>query len=390
MNRRLDGSDRADGSDPVGRPRRLLHPGAWWLWAGGLAVVALRTTNPLLLGLVLGVVAFVVASRRSDAPWAMSFAGYLKLGARRHRHPHDLPDPLREPAARHRALHHSVGDAAGLGGGGEHRRPGDRRAAGRRVLPGPAAGGGDLLRRRGQLPLQPVPDAAGPSQRPLRGRAWRSPSPSPSPRSWPSPPVGCARPGASGGGPTSGPSAWRGSMLPVLEGRARTGGRPRRLDGLAGLRPPRARRRGRCDARRPGSPSAASCSSPSGPTGCSTRACRSCSEPPRSSPAACALAGALVVGGRRSDRTRYRPDPWLVAEWVVSACGLAAVIGVVISGRAGGAPRPVGVPARGAPAPGGRRRRRADRRALPPWVAPEPPELASVAPVRSPDLEVAA
>ena len=62
------------------RPRRLLHPGAWWLWAGGLAVVALRTTNPLLLFLVLAVVAFVVANRRSEAPWAMSFAGYLKLG----------------------------------------------------------------------------------------------------------------------------------------------------------------------------------------------------------------------------------------------------------------------------------------------------------------------
>ena len=60
MSRRTDRADRRDGSERVGRPRRLLHPGAWWLWAGGLAVVALRTTNPLLLGLVLGVVAFVV------------------------------------------------------------------------------------------------------------------------------------------------------------------------------------------------------------------------------------------------------------------------------------------------------------------------------------------
>ena len=68
-------------SGPRGpRPRRLLHPAAWWLWAAGLVVVALRTTNPWLLGLVLAVAAFVVASRRSDAPWAMSFAGYLKIG----------------------------------------------------------------------------------------------------------------------------------------------------------------------------------------------------------------------------------------------------------------------------------------------------------------------
>ena len=32
--------------------RRFLHPGAWWLWAACGAVAALRTTNPLLLGLL--------------------------------------------------------------------------------------------------------------------------------------------------------------------------------------------------------------------------------------------------------------------------------------------------------------------------------------------------
>ena len=32
---------------------RPLHPGAWWLWALGLATAASRTTNPLLLGLIL-------------------------------------------------------------------------------------------------------------------------------------------------------------------------------------------------------------------------------------------------------------------------------------------------------------------------------------------------
>ena len=36
---------------------RDLHPGAWWLWALGLAAAASRTTNPLLLALVLAVVA---------------------------------------------------------------------------------------------------------------------------------------------------------------------------------------------------------------------------------------------------------------------------------------------------------------------------------------------
>ena len=34
----------------VSRLPRTLHPGAWWLWALGLATAASRTTNPLLLG----------------------------------------------------------------------------------------------------------------------------------------------------------------------------------------------------------------------------------------------------------------------------------------------------------------------------------------------------
>ena len=39
-----------------------------------------RTTNPLLLGLIIAVVAFVVAARRSDAAWATGFGAYLVLG----------------------------------------------------------------------------------------------------------------------------------------------------------------------------------------------------------------------------------------------------------------------------------------------------------------------
>ncbi|MEV8372423.1 CbiQ family ECF transporter T component [Kribbella sp. NPDC056861] len=59
---------------------RALHPGAWWLWALGLAVAASRTRNPVLLVLILVVAGFVVAARRSDAPWANSFVAFLKLG----------------------------------------------------------------------------------------------------------------------------------------------------------------------------------------------------------------------------------------------------------------------------------------------------------------------
>lgn len=62
------------------RPPRALHAGAWWLWALGLAAAASRTTNPLLLALIVAVAAFVVMARRSDAPWAGSFNAFLKLG----------------------------------------------------------------------------------------------------------------------------------------------------------------------------------------------------------------------------------------------------------------------------------------------------------------------
>lgn len=69
-------------TEPVRRRRlpRQLHPGAWWLWALGLAVVATRTHNLLLLALVLAVAGYVVAARRTDAPWARSFAVFLRLG----------------------------------------------------------------------------------------------------------------------------------------------------------------------------------------------------------------------------------------------------------------------------------------------------------------------
>lgn len=64
---------------PAARLPRGLHPAAWWLWALGLAVAASRTTNPLLLALIVAVAWFVVAARRTDAPWALGFRLYLWL-----------------------------------------------------------------------------------------------------------------------------------------------------------------------------------------------------------------------------------------------------------------------------------------------------------------------
>ncbi len=58
---------------------RSLHPGAWWLWAIALAAAASRTQNPVPLVLILVVTGFVVAARRSSAPWARSYVAFLKL-----------------------------------------------------------------------------------------------------------------------------------------------------------------------------------------------------------------------------------------------------------------------------------------------------------------------
>lgn len=59
---------------------RDLHPVAWWLWAVGLATAASMTTNPLVLGMLIGAAWLVVVARRSDQPWARAFRLYLWLG----------------------------------------------------------------------------------------------------------------------------------------------------------------------------------------------------------------------------------------------------------------------------------------------------------------------
>ncbi|MEU4068137.1 energy-coupling factor transporter transmembrane protein EcfT [Streptomyces wedmorensis] len=73
-------SPRARFAAPEASRANALHAGAWWVWALGLAVAASRTTNPLLLGLLVGVAGYVVAARRTDAPWARSYGAFVKLG----------------------------------------------------------------------------------------------------------------------------------------------------------------------------------------------------------------------------------------------------------------------------------------------------------------------
>ncbi|MBA2811659.1 energy-coupling factor transporter transmembrane protein EcfT [Streptomyces sp. KM273126] len=56
-----------------------LHPGAWWVWALGLGTAASRTTNPLLLTLLVVVAGYVVATHRTDAPWSRSYTAFVRL-----------------------------------------------------------------------------------------------------------------------------------------------------------------------------------------------------------------------------------------------------------------------------------------------------------------------
>lgn len=58
---------------------RLQHPAAWWLWGLGLATAASRTTNPVLLLLVVGACALVVSERRDPAT-SNPLPGFLVLG----------------------------------------------------------------------------------------------------------------------------------------------------------------------------------------------------------------------------------------------------------------------------------------------------------------------
>ncbi|WP_427167317.1 energy-coupling factor transporter transmembrane component T [Streptomyces sp. C1-1] len=64
---------------PRSRRRVLVHPGAWWLWSLALGTAATRTGNPLLLALLIAVSAYVVSTCRPHAPDARSYTAFLRL-----------------------------------------------------------------------------------------------------------------------------------------------------------------------------------------------------------------------------------------------------------------------------------------------------------------------
>ncbi len=216
--------------------RRALHPGAWWLWAGGLAAAAMRTTNPFLLALIIGVVAYVVAARRTSAPWARSFGSFARLAVVVvvFRMMIQILVGERLPGTTLFTLPSVALPSwmAGVSLGG----PVTLEALVDGVQPGPATRRGAHLLRRGELAVQPVPDAAGAPGRALRGRRGghggavvRAPGGAPG-RPHPRGPTPPGSSGAGRGGPAGHGAAGAG-------GGARPVGRARRFDGHARLRP---------------------------------------------------------------------------------------------------------------------------------------------------------
>ncbi|MFE6333370.1 CbiQ family ECF transporter T component [Streptomyces sp. NPDC057806] len=69
----------SEPTPPRPTPRTPLHPGAWWLWSLALGTAATRTTNPLLLTLLIATSAYVVVTCRQNTPWSRSYNAFVKL-----------------------------------------------------------------------------------------------------------------------------------------------------------------------------------------------------------------------------------------------------------------------------------------------------------------------
>ncbi|MEV4612418.1 CbiQ family ECF transporter T component [Kitasatospora sp. NPDC049258] len=313
------------------RVPRDLHPFAWWIWALALATAASRTTNPLLLFLVLAVLGYVVTARRTEAPWARGFTYYLWLaltvvairvafrcvfatGITPHDHlifslPH-IPTPawyagirIGGPVSLEATLSAAT-DGLRLACllcciGAANTLANPKRAL--RVLPGALYELGVAV----TVSVSVAPQLVQSVQRVVRARRLRA-------------------------GRSKGIRALRSIVVPVLEdalerslhlaaamdsrgyGRSGTATRASRratgalmLLGMGGLC---AGVYGLLDGTAPpllGLPALAAGS------------------------ALCA--GGLALGGRRVRRTTYRPDPWRAAEWGVAGCGVSAAVLLSVS-----------------------------------------------------------
>ncbi|MGF1426587.1 CbiQ family ECF transporter T component [Kitasatospora sp. LaBMicrA B282] len=313
------------------RAPRTLHPVAWWLWAIGLGTAASRTTNPLLLLLVLAVLGFVITARRTDAPWARGFPYYLGLaltviavrvafrcvfasGITPGDHilftlPH-LPTPswyagirIGGPVSLEATLSSAI-DGLRLAClvccvGAANTLANPKRAL--RVLPGALYELGVAV----TVSISVAPQLVESVQRVRRARRLRAAS-------------------------DKGLRALRGIVVPVLEdalerslrlaaamdsrgyGRSGTASKTtRRVTGalmLAGMLGLCAGAYGLLDGSAPRALGLTAL--PAGAVLC---------------------AGGLVLGGRRVQRTSYRPDPWRWPEWTVALCGVTSAVLLLVS-----------------------------------------------------------
>ncbi len=310
---------------------RSLHPGAWWLWAGGLAAAAMRTTNLLLLGLIIAVVALVVAARRSDAPWSRSFGVFVRLavfvivfrlvlqvligariaGTTVFTLPSvDLPSWMAGMSIGGRvtaeALVASLQQGVLLATvlicfGAVNSLCSPYRML--QALPAALYEAGVAV----TVALTFAPQAVVELGRVREARRLR-------------------------GRPVSGLAFLRGLALPVLEG-----GLDRSVALAASMD---ARGYGRRSALSSRSRRAATAATlvgllavAVGLYGVADVEAPGALGFPLLAVGAAVLALTLFAGGRRSPRTRYRPDPWRWPEWAVSASGLAALAGMVVAAR---------------------------------------------------------
>jgi energy-coupling factor transport system permease protein len=308
------------------RVPRTLHPVAWWVWAIGLATAVSRTTNPLLLVLVLAVLGYVITARRTEAPWARGFTYYLWLaltvvairvvfrcvfatGITPADHivfslPH-IPTPawyagiqIGGPVSLEATLSSAI-DGLRLAClvcciGAANTLANPKRAL--RVLPGALYELGVAV----TVSISVAPQLVESVQRVRRARRLRA-------------------------GRTSGIRALRGIVVPVLEdalerslrlaaamdsrgyGRAGTATRAsRRITGtlmIGGMLGLCAGAYGLLDGTAP----------------------KLLGLPAMLAGGVLCVSG-LVLGGRRVRRTSYRPDPWRSAEWVVAGCGVCSAV----------------------------------------------------------------
>lgn len=325
---RIEHDSGSSGRRPSPRP---VHPGAWWLWALGLAACAMRCSNPLLAGLVIAVAAFVVTTRRTDAPWSRSFAASLRLGAALivFRVVLSMLFALRMPGHELFALPSVTlpSWAAGVGVGGPVTVELVVRAAsdGLRLAAVVACMGAAnaLASPRRLLRAAPavlyeaavavtvalafVPEVVAELDRLREARRLR-------------------------GHRSRGVRALRGLALPVLEG-----GLDRSIALAASMDARGYGRRQRLSDRERRMVSTTTLVGVLG-LALGVYSLLDPSAPPVFGlpvlvVSVGALAASMAVGGRRTPRTRYRPDPWRGTEWLVALSAAPAVVAVTVAGR---------------------------------------------------------